>query len=342
MIHLSKSRCGYLEYTCTGIVQLPPFPQPSCDTTNYDIVSDSRSQDNNFLNLPRSFIGVVSSVNFIDLSSVAIKNPYDCIQEYDPLKGRLIDAFDKVASNSSYIANRGNQKQILDCYSNSLSQGPGILLPSANLSAFSPIPLLAVPTVALPSAQVSSVSARGAVTSGCKGLCVTAKATGSYTVTFSIRAGKAIVSVTDSGEPVQIDVPALQNQVANLQQSQTRGLLRSENNNSDEDKKKIQVYVIAGYDVQQGTWQAVVDWKSENHNFSPTTPDHYIKLKLLATIVYVDRSTVDVIQGQCSPIDLRDWVSQQGLPTADGDSDLYVFSYVGSSTKKGWIPVKDC
>ena len=324
MIHLSKPRCGYRGYSCVGITQIEPFKAPNCDTTNYDIAVSPREQDNNFLNLPKKFAGVVRAVTFIDLSDVSIRDPYTCINEYDPLNGNAIDAFDIVADNQSYRTVKGNQKAALTCYSDSGIQGQGILLPGASLGAFSPVPMLAVPTVALASMVPSSVSARGSVKSGCQGFCTTAKSTGSYQVEIKTSAGKAIVGVLQDGTPKTIDVKASQWVVSGDKES----------------LEKIQVYIVAGFDIQRKEWKASTYIKTPDAQ-QQGQPEKWIKRRQVATVVYVDRSTIDVIQGQCSPIDLRDWVSEQEIPEGD-DQQLYVFSFKSSSTKKGWIPVKDC
>ena len=102
----------------------------------------------------------------------------------------------------------------------------------------------------------------------------------------------------------------------------------------------IQIYLIVGFDFNTGNWKGVVySPQAEIDDSSDGLPTKWLKQTLLATIKYVNRYTVDVIQSQCSPVDLRDWVSQVQLPD---DSGNYVFMYKGNSTEKGWVQVKDC
>lgn len=324
MIHLNRPQCGYSGYTCTGIKSLPPFKPIICDNINYDTVNSNRPQDNNFYNLPVKFKGVVSAIDFIDLSDVQITDPYTCIHQYDPLNGNLIDAFDPIAQNQSYIQNRGDQKAQLKCYQDSDSEGAGILLPSASLGTFSPVPMLAVPTVALAAASATQAVAAAAVLSGCQGLRVTAKVTGANRIKFDVSAGKAIIGSLSDGTPVTVNVSKLSKTVS-----------------GKSNVKNIQIYLVAGYNIQTQEWKAVLDFKTPGHNFDNSTPKRWIKQKQIATVAYMNRYRADVIQSQCSPVDLRDWVSEQSLPS-ENNQNLYVFTFQGNSYKKGWTAVKDC
>lgn len=322
MIHLRKDLCGYSVYTCQGIKQMSELSQPVCDNKNYDLNSDSRSCDNNFLNLPREFRSVVQNVSFVDLGQDAIWDEEKCVTDYTPLQGNAIDAFASLQKNDAFIAAYGDYSAALQCYSNSSMEQPGILLPAARLSDFSIVPLQAVPTASLAAAVDQTGTSRG-IKSGCQAFCVTAKATGSYKVTFSVTGGYLYVSTDSSGQPVAIAVDALTNEVCQDKQ----------------DVESIAVYAIAGFDVTTGTWKGVLDWTSHNNGFYQTTPTHWVKKKQIATIKYVNRQIIDVIQSECSPIDLRDWVSEQAIPFDDGN---YVFVYKGNSAQKEWVEVRDC
>lgn len=324
MIHLKKGLCGYSQYTCIGIEQSPVLQAPVCDNKNYDILSDSRSVDNNFLNLPVAFQSVVQSVPFVELGKTAVWDATKCVTDYTPLQGNAIDAFYYLQSNSAYVAGYGDFKNSLYCYDQDKIEHPGILLPLAQLSAFGVVPLQAVPTAALPvSTWQQSVYYSRAIKSGCSGFRAEAKSIASYKVSFSITGGEVYVATDDSGAPVAIEVKDLLNQECQGKQNVSN----------------IQIYVIAGFDVIKGEWKAVIDWKADEYEFFPSTPKKWIKQKQIATIKYAGRQTVDVIQSECSPIDLRDWMSQQAIPFRDGN---YVFVYKGDSATKEWVRVMDC
>lgn len=56
MKHLEKDRCGWKNYRCVGIKDLfSDSISICCDVTNYDIASDKRQNDYNYLNLPTAF-----------------------------------------------------------------------------------------------------------------------------------------------------------------------------------------------------------------------------------------------------------------------------------------------
>jgi hypothetical protein len=56
MKHLEKDRCGWKNYRCIGIKDLfSDSISICCDVTNYDIASDKRQNDYNYLNLPTAF-----------------------------------------------------------------------------------------------------------------------------------------------------------------------------------------------------------------------------------------------------------------------------------------------
>lgn len=326
MYRLPKSRCGYTEYTCTGIRQSPVLNQPVCDNTNYDQTATARPVDNNFYNLPVGFKSVIQSTDFLDLSNVQIWKQGCCVTTYDPFQtGGLTNTFSKVKDNQDFIAQQSDFNSCIQCYTENRIQAPGILLPSAELSSFYPVPLQAVPTVALSEPKGGSTSVRGSIHSGCDGFKITAFSQNLNQVTFSVQGGAVYVQVGADQTPIQLLVPGLFDEVVQGRQ----------------DVETIQIYAVAGYDISLGEWRAVLDWKSKNNDFYSTTPKRWMKLAQIGTIHYQSRSTVDVVQGQCSPADLRDWVSEQSIPsTVDGD--LFVFSMRGGSAKKQWLPVKDC
>lgn len=323
MIHLKKDRCGYQIYSCTGVSVMDAFQPPVCDNTNYDQTQAQRPQDNNFLNLPKQFQAVVQNVPFADLGRDAVWDASKCVTDYSPLSGGLFDAFSYLSSNDEFIRHYGDFSQRIQCYSDSSVQTPGILLPLPALSAFSSIQLEAIPTNALPAADAPSGDSNRGIKTGCQGFQVSAQVTGAYQILFSITGGKAYVAASQNGTPSYISVDGLFRQ-------QCQGKANVEN---------IQIYLIAGFDVLAGQWSAVIDWKAPNRTFSGTTPSSWFKMTQLATIKYINRWTVDVIQSQCSPVDVRDWVSEATLPSRDGN---YVFLYNGNSAKKGWIQVQDC
>ena len=277
MIHLKKSRCGYRDYICTGIPSIPVLQDPVCDNIAYDDSPQSgREKDNNFLNLPQKFKGIVQSTTVLDLNGIVFQR---CIKEYNPLQeDGLLDAFKLLAQNSEgYLK---TELTALDCFGSDSSQQPiGILLPSPDLSAFNNIPTLAVPTVALPS-QVDPQTSSRSILSGCRGLAISARVTGSYKLRFSVSSGKLYLQNDQDGQPQQVQVNALNN-------IEVRGR---------DNVSSVDVYAIAQYDIPTGKWKAVIDYTTDGHQKENDAPTKWIKRKHLGTIKYNSGRIVDVIQ----------------------------------------------
>ena len=323
MIHLKRSKCGYEDYICRGIPSIPILQPPVCDNTPYDKTPTmDRQVDNNFLNLPVKFKSIVQSTTVLDLSGITFQH---CITEYNPLQGGLMNAFDTLANNSQgYLQ---EELDALDCFASNSEQPIGILLPSPQLSSFQNVPMLAVPTVALSAAQTGSAAASRAILSGCRGLVITARSTGSYKLRFSVSAGSIFLQNNSSQAPVQLSLKP-------LNEIQISG---------QENVASVDVYIVAQYDVVARMWLATLDYTTASHPKENTTPTMWIKRKHLGTIKYNSGRIVDVIQSQCGPVDMRDWVSQIGLPQSSGaQSFLFVIQYQGSSAKKKWVEVRDC
>ena len=330
MIHLKKSRCGYKDYICTGIPAIPVLQDPVCDNIAYDNSPQSdREKDNNFLNLPQRFKGIVQSTTVLDLSGIVFQR---CIKEYNPLQeDGLLDAFKILAQNSEgYLK---IELTALDCFGSDSPQQPvGILLPSPDLSAFNNIPTLAVPTVALPS-QVDPQTASRSILSGCRGLAISAKKLpGSYRLSFSVSAGKAYLQNDQEGQPQSVDIKAVKD-------IEIKGQKDGQKNASS-----VDVYIVAQYDIPTRQWKAIIDYTTAAHQKQNNTPTKWIKRKHLGTIKYNSGRIIDVIQAECGPVDMRDWTSQQKLPARNSGGSRYVmtFGYKGNSAQKGWIQVKDC
>lgn len=328
MKRLQRDRCGYQGWRCTGITYISAPKKLCSDQTLYDQVSNSRSNDNNFYNLPVAFQGVINATQFIDLSTLSW-TPTGCFEGYDPFTVQgFQNWWSKIGPNSSYSSVWGRNSRFgqLHTYGSSDSwetHSPGIITPRPQLSQFAPTPTIAVPTSALASADPSGTSFDYHTQSGCNGLVITARSTSIRSVTIDVTSGQVYLSVDDSGQPVATQVEAV-TQVYTV-----------DNNDS------IQVYLVAQYNVVTNQWAAtIIGVPGSRGNPGQLNLPAFARSYLLGTVKYSNRS-VDVMQSQCSPIDMRDWVSQIGLP-GGGSTALYVLASKGQSAQKLWVKVQDC
>lgn len=134
----------------------------------------------------------------------------------------------------------------------------------------------------------------------------------------------------------------------------------------------IEIYVIAVYDptANDQKWKArIVVFPSVKSTVTgqPSAISTLqkqiqkitnVKYAQIGTIIYSQRPdpysnngdtvyrTYDVIQTQCSPVDLRDWVSQTPIPESSEGQQTgtarYVFTMRPNSNIKEWLPIKDC
>lgn len=333
MKHLEKDRCGWKNYRCVGIKDLfSDSISICCDVTNYDIASDKRQNDYNYLNLPTAFQGVVNIVPFANLQSLSATSA-GCISSYDPMQDGLQDWFAKVSGVGDYVSVYGDFKAHLACYFDRAKQTPGIMTPKAQLSPFNVAPSVVVPTsqlrvdpVKIDLTAISSWDGKSACANGFAIIPLDHSGSG---YRLYVSSGDVIPSVDANGQAVSYYVSG------DYPQSSSKRY-----------KTDVQVYLTAKYDFTDQKWQfrfAVVqqgqDWDID------VKRQQWEKVTLLGTVNCVrngnSKVQTYVTQTACSPVDMRDFVSQVPMPSGT-DTSMYVFAYLGSSKIKKWVQVKDC
>lgn len=335
MKHLERNRCGWENYTCIGIPDLlSDSISMCCDTVNYDKSDRSRPNDFNYYNLPTSFQGVVNLVPFINLQSLG--GASYCISSYDIMDASgFQDAWASVGNVSDYKKTYGDFNSKMACYLDGTWEVPGIMSPKAMLSAFNTAPSIVVPTSQLRvdpdkvntgAFGTSSWSGQSACVNGFLIIPMDRRSSGFI---LYVSAGQVITGVDSSGKVQITKVPATY-----PQGSGTRYTV------------DIQVYLMAKYNFASSKWVCQIkvvqfqqDWDQE------VDRQQWEKVVLLGTVNCVAQGHAPVetyvSQTVCSPVDIRDYVSQVALPTGSG-TGLYVFTYQGSSKVKKWVQVKDC
>ena len=326
MRRLQKSQCGYDQYKCTGITSLP-IPNPICCDNRIEFSeSNSRTNDNNFYNIPSRFQGIVQQTPYIDLSDIVQSNSVCCEFHYDPFNQEgFKDLFDDIKGK---LGNYANSLASYGCSDSSYNvsdaiQKPGFLLPTPELNDFYPATLQAIPTVALASpvnsAQLKKASS---IKSACTGFQITAVLV-DRNLTIDVTPGRAIVY--QNGNTIHIGG---NNWTQTIQSDSTIN---------------TQIYVAIWYDFEDADepWIGTIVHKTDE-NFSDSTIINtpLSKLVQIGAVRVEDTDVVQVIQQVCSPVDMRDWVSQVSIPQSR--QNLFLFSYSPGSTKMKWHPVKDC
>lgn len=331
MKHLKKDRCGWKEYQCVGIKDLfSDSISICCDTTNYDQTDGQRQNDYNYLNLPVSFQGVVNIVPFANLQSLG--GGVGCISSYDPMGDGLQDWFDKVSKNTEYIAAYGNFRASLACYFDAQKQRPGIMTPKATLSPFNTAPSVAVPTSQLRvqpnvgGGGTSSWDGQSACTNGFAIIPLDHNGSG---YRLYVSSGDAIPSVNANGQAVSYYVEG-----------------RYPEGQGTRYKSDLQVYLTAKYDFTTAKWDFGIAVVQQDQDWQDAVDrQQWEKVTLLGTVSCVQNGNMKVqtyvTQTACSPVDMRDFVSQVPMPSGT-DTSMYVFAYLGSSKIKKWVQVKDC
>lgn len=338
MRRLKPGKCGYQGYSCVGIPTISLQHPFVSDIKVYTQNNGKRPKDNNYLNIPTQFQGVIHSTQFFNLQGVqgSVSTP-QCFQKYNPFTPQgLYDYADRLSvvhpmdTFSSTIKQYIVQKQ----------QKPGILRPKPKIHPFrSPesvtIPSSVISAVPRPQVQfpvlqnmLGGSTSGGGVSpqrqSGCdKGFVITVdRRTGSDYV-INVSEGQVITRVDSEGKPLLQKVPENTSPQFDLDQIQ-----------------KVQVWMQIEYSMTSS--DAVV-----NFIYLDATKDEqdedikkpWTKRQLLGTVQNAQMLS-DVDQTKCSPLDFRDWVSQQQIPTGQGN--LFVFYIDTAQNKKGWLPVKDC
>lgn len=310
MHHRPAFKCGYDQNAvCTGIRLLLPFQELSC------------SNSNDFFRLPTKFQGVIQSVQFFDFGSNAFGDTNLCLLQFDPLGEGLFDAFGKLGGKGVAPLEK--------CYMEDPWQRPGILLPLPQLSSFSPAMLQALPTVAvvgvLTNPQIIRTTLGINIVSGCQGFKIAAKYTKGATQ-ITVSNGYFWAYTDQQGAPVPVLVKAAEH-----------GAWRIEKGSDEE----IQVWLFAQENVNTHAWTGVVaitwngggTWDPQKEKL----PQSHVKKRLLGTVSH-RQGKVDVLQSQCSPVDLRDGTDTQ----IKGNYEKYVFIYDTQSGTKKWVPLNEC
>lgn len=333
MRHLEKNRCGWKDYKCTGIKDLfSDSISICCDTINYDKTDIDRKNDYNYLNLPTSFQGVVNIVPFADLS--ALGTGVSCISDYDPMQGGLQDYFAKVSVIGDYVAVYGDFNARLACYLNQEKQSPGVMTPKALLSPFNAAPSVVVPTSEIrvdPNIpDVSGLSTGWGGQSACaNGFAIVPLDQKGSGYRLYVTGGDAIPAVNSSGQAVSYSV-----------------LGRYPEGSATRYKVDIQVYLTAKYNFTSSEWVFDIKVVRQGQGWQDVVDrQQWEKVALLGTVNCQSNGNEQVrtyvTQTACSPVDMRDFVSQVTLPSGTSTS-MYVFAYLGSSKIKKWVEVKDC
>lgn len=337
MRHLKKDRCGYSGYQCNKKdIQVSSSFSIVYDPTPYDYLQvTKRPNHHNFLNLPKSAQGVISSTPYINLQGIsasAVVVTQTCVDSYDPFTTNgFFHWFEPVSKVQDFIKYNADYWDSLRDYSSSSQQVPGILMPKAQLSPFNPISAVAINTGALASGNAAkSIGYNKSVKSGCSaGFTITARRIRTNQVGISVDGGQAFVGVDATGELLKVPVARLSQQKVIKGKVETGAIqvyliLTPKNNKFTEFNRKY-VFVFEGANPNKPDQRTKLSSVQPNQRWA-----------LLGT-VQLNGMQTDVIQGTCSPVDM----SEDIPPDAD-DGKIYVHIYNTNTKKKQWIPVKDC
>lgn len=295
-------------------------------------------------------------------------------------KTRYLYETEAVQGNSQYIkvrygdsnndAKYTKQDIFMDTYfdgSQYIQQKPGILMPTATMAPFNAIGAIAIPTSALATANKGGVTKHRSTKSGCpKGFQITAQVV-SNDAYISVSPGTVSVGLTESNN----DATGILNNVSNVVLEKASSNVKLTTNKRiqvDNIKKNFRcsIYAIAYLDQKAKensnkkagetlSWSAYLfaDASIDNQSkgqYSKQFIDQISKLPLpkyrqIGNIIWnADSKTFDITSTNCSPVDLRDWVSQVGIPKAQdqNDSSVMIFGMFTDSLVKKWFKVKDC
>lgn len=340
MKHFKPDRCGYSAYTCIG---LPSFISDSitfcCDTTAYDKYNLKRPNDFNFYNLPTQFQSVVTRAPFIDLSGIS-GEAAQCIYSYDAFGQGLQNKWESVGNNEHFIEVYSDLNDKLACYVQEVTQKPGVMSPYTELSAFNIPAAVAIPAANLgvTNAQASPVDLSDYIqASACtNGFAIVPYDQNTVGYKVYVSGGDAIPGVSQESRQAQVFYV------------QGEFLQKQKRFQGD-----LQVYLVAKYDFVQMQWVfkfvAVQQGQQESGNEGlgyKILHEEWQKVVLLGTVHKIDKKPevciTHVIQTICSPVDMRDFVSQIPLPVTTTDGTVFVLGFIGSSKIKKWIEVRDC
>ena len=340
MKHFKPDRCGYSVYTCIG---LPSFISDSitfcCDTTAYDKYNLKRPNDFNFYNLPTQFQSVVTRAPFIDLSGIS-GEAAQCIYSYDAFGQGLQDKWESVGNNEHFIEVYSDLNDKLACYVQEVIQKPGVMSPYTELSAFN-IPA----SVAIPAANLGVTNAQASPVDLSDYIQASACTNGFAIIPYDHNTSGYKVYVSGGDVIPGVSETSGQAQVFYKQGEFLQGQKRF---NSD-----LQIYIVAKYDFSGMTWvfklvavQQGQQQSGQDGSGYKIAHEEWQKVALLGTIHMINKKPQNcithVIQATCSPVDMRDFVSQVQIPTAGDEGTIFVFGFVGSSKIKKWIEVRDC
>ena len=296
-------------------------------------MSMKREQHHNYGNLPVKFQTLTTDVIVVDLSTLKGKGLSTvgiCPVDFDVFGASegFKDAFSQIKDEMQEAYKYPEEASELICYSTTAPEGLaegdaqsiGILMPDNSLPSFNSNLPVAMPLSSLAITSVTSNTGKfrtGNICTTCEtGFGVTYDKAGN-TYKLSISGGEILLQ---PGKKFEVDG------------KKDAFTLKT---------GKHQIHLLLWYQPEDGT----TPWKTSY--YTEVTDDvrahlnkPFTKTALIAT-VHISQGFIDISQPQCSPIDMRDWVSEAGIPT--GSDTLYVFGFNKSSNMvKGWIPVRDC
>lgn len=373
MKRVKRATCGYSDFKCnkpTFRVFTKGFVS---DTENYNTNPQKiplRGRIDNFYNIPRSFQSVISHTPFI-----SIPYPFNvedkgttCIDVEDPFSSNFLYATPAVQQNPQYIStwyapdvsNPTKRNIFMDNYYKASDEGyqwssqkPGILMPAATMAPFNPIGAIAIPTQALVSVKKGGITTHRSTKSGCpSGFQISVQKNGDFDIYIEITSGIVTVGVGEAGSAT-INIPGVQIEYFS-DGVQLSGYNRIKVDDITEDFK-CAIYVIACLStaqeqtlLQNPQWRAFLYAdisKDQNDVIEFMDTLTLPKYALVGNVIWnSDTQTFDITSANCSPIDLRDWVSEVKLPQGEEQkqSALYVFGMIGNSFIKKWYQIKDC
>ena len=106
-----------------------------------------------------------------------------------------------------------------------------------------------------------------------------------------------------------------------------------------QDAEYIQVWLIIQENIKTHQWTGKVAYTLDGGETwqVPNVPTKHIKRKLLGTVSYFENK-VDVVQSQCSPVDMRDGTDVQ----IKDSTAKFVFIYDAHSGTKKWVALSQC
>ena len=343
---------------------------------------EKRASITNFYNIPRSFQSVISYTQFISIPypfNANQQTSVTCTQIQDPFSINTRYMYERVLQeNAQYIKtwyapgkqNPSAQDIFMDTYyenSNSVQQKPGILMPAATMAPFNAIGAIAIPTSALATTVMSGITSYRPTKSGCPAGFQVIAQTSRDKVHIAVKPGT--VSVGQDAQ--KNDNTGKINNIQNVKLQKAfpdKIFIKSDASlvldASEKKDFRCSIYAIAYIDQETNqnkvpgqmlTWKAylfavAVQGQSPNTDTSSQALIQELstlplpKYKLIANVIWnASSKTVDITSAQCSPVDLRDWVSQVGIAKSQNDdSSIMFFGMHSNSLVKKWFKVKDC